>query len=105
MSDTVLRWVAEELLGWTPSSDRLAWLSPDRIYGVDELQSWHGIGLVVAAMERRGHRIHLEMRADRTYMVYFLGGARMNSYNDRRESKDKEPWLAVFAAARKAVEG
>jgi len=54
----LLKWVAEELLGWEPAkyptSKHLWHDESGRGYFGGDLQSWHGIGLVVEAMEKRG---------------------------------------------------
>ena len=87
----LVRWVAEELLGWTPSMDRLAWLGPDRIYGQADLESWHGIGLVFHAMKRQPAEVQQRFNRQLLGMVAWW--------------EDDEPWDEVFAAARRAVEG
>ena len=108
MSDTLLKWVAEELLGFEKTGDlnNLIYRHPTRhgAYGVwkiklADLQSWHGIGLVVEEMERRGFNCDLSS-LDQSWMVTFNGKT-----DGRAFYYEGKPWLAVFAAARKAVEG
>jgi len=119
MSDT-LKWIAEELLGFEKTGDlnNLIYRHPTRhgAYGVwkiklDDLQSWHGIGLVVEEMERRGWlvrivRLYSSEFARTVWGVSFV----MNSCPEARLETMYHPTFdfilseAVFAAARKAVE-
>ncbi len=93
MTDTLARWVTEELLGFEGLPSEL-----------DYVQSWYGIGLVVEAMEKRGFiHIHLQKLGSGTWSVGFAGANEASAFGGR--GYDKQPWLAVFAAARKAVEG
>ena len=110
MSDT-LKWIAEELLGFEKTGDlnNLIYRHPTRhgAYGVwkiklDDLQSWHGIGLVVEAMERRGWKLTLQKSSSE--MVGWVASFWTGPDIAAAEAGD-EPWIAVFAAARKAVEG
>ncbi len=98
----LLKWVAEELLGWDhrlspskiPGTDR--WWSPDGIswqrHEMERhLQSWHGIGLVVEAFKAGNGNInrfnhYLEEGYDHWWLI-------------------REPWIHVFEAALKAVNG
>jgi len=123
MSDTLLKWIAEELLGWRhhpagpvfPSLEE--WTHPDIFETLtfdqltDYLQSWHGIGLVVEEMERRGWlvrivRLYSSEFARTVWGVSFV----MNSCPEARLETMYHPTFdfilseAVFAAARKAVE-
>src|SRR3990172_1631540 len=111
MSDTLLKWVAEELLGFEKTGDlnNLIYRHPTRhgAYGVwkiklDDLQSWHGIGLVVEEMERLGYPLFVIRKLQTTLLYEASFGA---IYSDEKQSNfHNEPWLAVFAAARRAVE-
>jgi len=103
MSDTVLKWIAEELLGWesTGIGSSLPWWDPanHRFRGEHDLQSWHGVELVVEEMERRG-------KLDEKLLTRF----RWRLEETDLESTPwwhlpiPEKWHHVFAAARKAVE-
>ena len=108
MSDLVrelLKWMAEELLGWTiyPSERKF------RKGKLEQLQSWHGIGLVVEEMEKRGWYFG---SFDRSILKNNKGDRRLEwSANFYREGDfegqnwmpSHQPWFAVYEAARKAV--
>jgi hypothetical protein len=86
MTDTLLKWVAEELLRWPYT---------EGFVSQGQLQSWHGIGLVVDAMARQSppeqwERFIQLMEEPHEQGPWWAGPA---------------PWDHAFAAARKAVEG
>ncbi len=101
----LLKWVAEELLGWKPKEGEI-YLRQSTIFPANRkareavslklLQSWHGIGLVVEAMDHR---------EDVQEIIRF------NRYLE--ECLDTVWWMLpmpykcyfVFEAARKAVTG
>jgi len=107
----LLRWVAE-FLGWkylpperlTPAREEMTrecWKMGDRLYSYDlafHLQSWHGIGLVVEAMEKRDYWLELLSGSDPPWYASFFGGGKIQGIG-----QSDQPWLAVFHAARKAV--
>ena len=99
----VLRWVAEELLGLKPGKyaapDYLLWHDKSgQGYFESDLQSWHGIGLVVEEMERRGYWLELLAGSDPEWYASFFKRITQG------EGQSKYPWFAVYEAARKAVE-
>lgn len=114
----LLKWVAEELLGWeyTPVSTHFgdayffkkykAECSEKQMY--ETLKSWHGIGLVVEEMERRGWTLvsilHYYAESPPIVEVKFVHRTtKKPAYGIGRSiEKLHEP---VFAAAKKAVEG
>jgi len=106
MSDTLLKWVAEELLGFSCVPE-VKYMTPQEYHHpyfgyvtLSWFESWNGIGLVVAEMERRG-------QADEKLLIRF----RWRLEETDLESTPwwhlpiPEKWHHVFAAARKAVEG
>ena len=101
----LLKWVAEELLGLKPGKyaapDYLLWHDKSgRGYFESDLQSWHGIGVVVEEMERRGWRLlKLGKDPDGDWWTIFKKG------DFARYGQGEKPWFAVCEAARKAVEG
>ena len=115
----LLKWIAEELLGWKHdpgwhNSDLYWWrqedeLRPGRREPLTYFQSWHGIGLVVEEMERRGWYFGA---FDRSILKNNKGDRRLEwSANFYREGEfegqnwtpGNQPWFAVYEAARKAV--
>lgn len=56
--DELIRWVAEDVLGWRRSTMPDVWLSGNdgvhAIRGTDHLTGWEGFGGAVAEIERRG---------------------------------------------------
>ena len=100
----LLKWVAEELLGWKPGKyaapNYLLW--HDKLgqgYFESDLQSWHGIGLVVEEMEKRGFQLYLENR-----LTGWSSAFLKDDWVAAKHGKD-QPWFAVFETARKAMEG
>jgi hypothetical protein len=110
MSDELLKWIAEELLGWKyipEATVNCCW--KDRLGNpkwIEDLPGWPGIGLVIAEMERRG----FEWEMSRTFVTASpTYGCRF--YLPNRTNHVAFPWVyaveshdAVFAAARKSVE-
>jgi len=95
------RLVAEELLGITDytrlKDGDIGW-TDDLVRS--HLQSWHGIGLVVEAVEKRDYWLELLQGSDPPwYASFYTGGM------TKGDAQSDKPWLAVFEAARKAVEG
>jgi len=94
MSDTLLKWIAEELLGftdlWFLNDGDIAF--EDELHGRRHLKSWHGVGLVVEAMKKQPIENRVDFNEDLEEMI-------LPWWNQ------EEPWLAVFAAARNAVAG
>ena len=106
----LLKWVAEELLGWTlcesPSrlkgTERWACIlfeKPAQWYQIEEtLESWHGLGLVVEEMEKGEWRLlKLGRDSDGDWWAIFMRGG------FARYGRHDKPWFAVYEAARKAV--
>ena len=100
----LLDWIGKDLL------DMKSITYPDMPWNVfvvqwhiyDTLQSWRGIGLVVEAMEKRGWRFYFGQSTliDKPrYLCDFAGNGKTV------QARHDHPWLAVFLAARKAVEG
>jgi hypothetical protein len=96
----LIKWVAEELLGWDVAFEGAEWvrIAPHPLGVYDSLkrslESWHGIGLVIAEMEKRSERAK-EIFDD------MLTGERW----DEHWWWSPIPWDKVFTAARRAVEG
>ena len=98
----LLKWVAEELLGWQKvlSPSKMAgterWMvslldHPARWYEIEEmLESWHGIGLVVEAIGKKDAEIQREfLRYLPDHCAWIITWER--------------PWIPVYEAVRKAV--
>lgn len=96
----LLRWVAEELLGWTYLDDRdelarrgligAAWRDREmRLMDLDELESWHGIGLVFGAMKQQPSERLAEFEDELCELPVAWWA-------------QDEPCIPVFAAARRA---
>ena len=102
----LLKWVAEELLGWirtanAPEFD--GWIyrdSPNERHFGKDLESWHGIGLVVEAMNRRGFEVAMDNFTRSGEWVAIFEPKDMPG---KPMSFAKVPWFAVYEAARKAV--
>ena len=105
----LLKWVAEELLGWTfcesPSrvkgTERWACIlfeKPAQWYQIEEtLESWRGIGLVVEAMGKR-----IEIESDEYSRFINILDKLWNNF--RVHWWEMRPaWTPLFVAARKAV--
>ena len=101
----ILKWVAEELLGFTKSSGM-------RTYNegtLRQLRSWHGIGLVVEEMERRGwyfqdfNRDILKDNKGGRFPAWSANFKREDQFEGQNFIPAKEAWFAVYGAARKAV--
>jgi len=124
----LLKWVAEELLGWEASG--IGWVKvTELLHGtVDRtylepvyLRSWHGIGLVVEEMAKRDLYMDVDSGAKPGSIVAVnwrvaFWNAEMKSmmdiavwgpWDDLNSEEmyvmDERPWLAVYEAARKAV--
>ena len=101
----LLKWVAEELLGWVfpGETDSVTRMKAER-FAFEKLQSWGGIGLVVEEMEKRGwigfilERTFPYLSDERYYLSSFFGHEK--PFVRERGTK---PWFAVFGAARKAM--
>ena len=113
----LLKWIAEELLGWKYHSfyrtshyptgiatDHVElWERPGMVADTIEerslscLESWHGIGLVVGKMWQRKFFFDLWKRGD--------WHAEFHEWEERKGKivAHDEPWFAVYEAARKAV--
>ena len=94
----LLKWVAEELLGWVfpGETDSVTRMKAER-FAFEKLQSWHGIGLVVEKMWQRKFFFDLWKRGD--------WHAEFHEWEERKGKivAHDEPWFAVYEAARKAV--
>ena len=129
----LLKWVAEELLGWQKvlSPSKMAgterWMvslldHPARWYEIEEmLESWHGIGLVVEAMEKRDLYLEIDSGAKpgdlaavnyraafwnaemKTMMDITVWGPWDDLNDEGMYVMSDKPWFAVYGAARKAV--
>lgn len=101
IADALTKWVAEELL-------------PKNLHHQDRrnLESWRGIALVVEAMALRGFN---DWQISH-HLCYQVGPGGRDEYRWRAwvwqdpvsqfvSEPEREPRLAVFAAARNAVEG
>ena len=98
----LLKWVAEELLGWRRMSDAKGgrYSDGDGRWWLDELGSWHGIGLVVEEMSRRGFEVAMDNFTRSGEWVAIFEPKDMPG---KPMSFAKMPWFAVYEAARKAV--
>ena len=126
MERELLKWVAEELLGWRfvtgywyPPKTEDHGFSPFALEA--HLESWHGIGLVVEAMAKRDLYMDLDSGAKPGGIVAVnwrvaFWNAEMKSmmdisvwgpWDDPNDEEmyimDEKPWIAVYEAARKAV--
>ena len=112
-TDTLLKWITEELLGYNQylgprPFHGVGWIKGSDVFTLDTLLSWHGIGLVVAEMERRGWHIELsreDSASGNKWRAAFVHPEGEIGYRALHAARGLEPWVAVFAAARKAVEG
>ncbi len=109
----LLKWVAEELLGWTPAPKGNYQHTEGRLIGAPslwtKLQSWHGIGLVVEEMERREwyfqdfSRDILKDNKGGRFPAWSANFKREGQFEGENFAPAKEAWFAVYEAARKAV--
>ena len=105
----LLKWVAEELLGWRRMSDAKGgrYSDGDGRWWLDELGSWHGIGLVVEEMQRRGCKWHFESYLQTKKHNYPCEKVRRFQFEfigpPSGKATSEKPWFAVYEAARKAV--
>ena len=112
MERELLKWVAEELLGWEPAHFGMSdgeiklrwWVSEGKKIGPGYLESWHGIGLVVGEMERRGFKISFDnfdgpWDVEIQFPPKLVEERNFGGYCCTNE----KTWFAVYEAARKAV--
>jgi hypothetical protein len=105
MSDDLLKWVAEFLSH--PYTRVLHPIEEPEDKYLDYLRNllltWHGIGLVIAEMEKRGFAVSFDTWSARGLLhVFFIN---LEATNYHAEGDRKEPWVPVFTAARRAMEG
>ena len=110
----LLKWVAEELLRLKPGKyaapDYLLWHDKSgKGYFESDLQSWHGIGLVVEEMERRewyfgafDRSILKNNKGDR-HLEWSANFYREGEFEGQNWTPGSQAWFAVYGAARRAV--
>ena len=88
----LLKWVAEELLGWEVVQQSFhggKWYNRKTGTPLETLQSWDGIGLVIQCFkDGKGDMWKFNQYLEEGYDQWWF---------------IKDPWLHVFHAARKAV--